>query len=371
MTNTFDDIAQQAQCLFIIGSNTTEQHPVFGMQLRQAVKQRGVPLIVADPRRMPITEYATIHLRHKPGTDTALLNGLMNVLIAEDLYDHDFVASRTEGFEELKAKVAEYTPGACGRDLRRAGRRHPAGGAPDGRTPARRADVRHGHHPAHQRPRQRDELRQPADAAGQHGRAGRRRQSAARPVERAGRLRHGRPAQLLPGYQNVALEASRKKFEAAWGAVPPVDKPGLTVVEMMTAAERGADQGDVRRRREPVLSDPDVNHVRHCLEALGLPGRPGHLPDRDGGAGRRGACPARRSPRRTARSPTASAACSWFARPLIPVGDDRPDWEIIAELGRRTLAMMSPEPPAAIAAAAAWVAGTTRARPRSSTRSLP
>ena len=75
MTNTFADIAQQAQCLFIIGSNTTEQHPGFGMQLRQAVKQRGVPLIVADPRRIPIAEFATIHLRHKPGTDVALLNG--------------------------------------------------------------------------------------------------------------------------------------------------------------------------------------------------------------------------------------------------------------------------------------------------------
>ncbi|MDQ1301258.1 MAG: formate dehydrogenase major subunit, partial [Chloroflexota bacterium] len=129
MTNPFEDIAKNAQCLFIIGSNTTEQHPVFGMQLRQAVKQRGIPLIVADPRRIPISQYATIHLRHKPGTDTALLNGLMHVLIAEDLYDHEFVASRTEGFEDLKAKMAEYPPervaeicGVPADDIRRAAR---------------------------------------------------------------------------------------------------------------------------------------------------------------------------------------------------------------------------------------------------------
>ena len=87
MTNTFQDVAEQSQCLFIIGSNTTEQHPVFGMQLRQAVLRRGVPLIVADPRRTSLARMATIHLRHWPGTDIILLNALMNVIINEELYD--------------------------------------------------------------------------------------------------------------------------------------------------------------------------------------------------------------------------------------------------------------------------------------------
>ncbi len=108
MTNSIDDIAEDAQAYFIIGSNTTENHPVVGMRLRQAVKQRGAKLIVADPRRIPITDFATLHLRHRPGTDIALLNGLMNVLIEEELYDKAFVAERTEGFEAFKAKVAEY-----------------------------------------------------------------------------------------------------------------------------------------------------------------------------------------------------------------------------------------------------------------------
>ena len=97
MTNSFDDLAEQAQAYFIIGSNTTENHPVLGMRLRQAVRQRGVPLILCDPRDIPIADYATLHIRHAPGTDIALLNGIMHVLIAEDLYDHDFVANRTEG----------------------------------------------------------------------------------------------------------------------------------------------------------------------------------------------------------------------------------------------------------------------------------
>lgn len=113
MTNSITDITQQAEGFFVIGSNTTEQHPVIGMGIRQAVKQRGAQLIVADPRRIPLVEHATIHLQHRTGSDIALLNSLMNVLISEELYDKAFVEERTEGFEELKAKVARYTPEAA------------------------------------------------------------------------------------------------------------------------------------------------------------------------------------------------------------------------------------------------------------------
>lgn len=110
MTNSFDDIAGEAQVYFIIGSNTTENHPVLGMRLRQEVKARGAKLIVCDPRAIPIADFATLHIRQKPGTDIALLNGIMHVLVTEELYDKAFVAERTEGFEELKAKVLEYPP---------------------------------------------------------------------------------------------------------------------------------------------------------------------------------------------------------------------------------------------------------------------
>ncbi|MBC7261968.1 MAG: molybdopterin-dependent oxidoreductase, partial [Chloroflexi bacterium] len=109
MTNSIEDITTQAKSYLVIGSNTTEQHPVIGIRLRQAAR-RGVPLILADPRDIPLANFASLHLKHRPGSDIALLNGIMNVLIAEDLYDKDFVVNRTEGFEELKATVAKYTP---------------------------------------------------------------------------------------------------------------------------------------------------------------------------------------------------------------------------------------------------------------------
>jgi len=110
MTNSFDDIAEDARMYFIIGSNTTESHPVLGMRLRQAVKRRGAKLLLCDPREIPIAEFATLHIRQKPGTDIALLNGIMHVLIAEGLYDQDFLAERTENFEELKDTVLKYPP---------------------------------------------------------------------------------------------------------------------------------------------------------------------------------------------------------------------------------------------------------------------
>src|SRR5512137_799527 len=110
MTNSIRDIAENSGCIFIIGSNTTEQHPVFGTRIRRAKRMRGAKLIVADPRRIDIAGYADLHLRHKPGTDLALLNGLMHIIIREGWQDKGFIAERTEGFEELKTVVAKYTP---------------------------------------------------------------------------------------------------------------------------------------------------------------------------------------------------------------------------------------------------------------------
>src|SRR5512135_1610376 len=110
MTNTFDDIVTHAQALFIIGSNTTEQHPVFGTMIRQAVIRRGVKLVIADPRRIDMVDFATLHLRQKPGTDIALINGLMNIILEKDWEDASFIERRTEGFEEFKQVISAYPP---------------------------------------------------------------------------------------------------------------------------------------------------------------------------------------------------------------------------------------------------------------------
>ncbi len=110
MTNSMDDIVEHAQAMLIIGTNTTEQHPVFGTKIRQAVRKRGVKLVVADPSRIDIIEFATLHLQHKPGTDVALINGLMNIILDRGWEDKDFIIKRTEGFEEFRTVIDEYSP---------------------------------------------------------------------------------------------------------------------------------------------------------------------------------------------------------------------------------------------------------------------
>ena len=337
MTNTFDDIAEHAQCLFIIGSNTTEQHPVFGMRLRQAVKQRGVPLIVADPRRIPIAQFATIHLKHRPGTDTALLNGLMHVLIAEDLYDHEFVATRTEGFEELKARIAEYPPervaeicGVPAEDIRRAARLMAAHKP----TALMYAMGITQHTSGHGNVLSCANLQMLLGNLGVPG-------GGVNPLRGQSNVQGACDMGGLPnvyaGYQSVALEATHKKFEAAWGVVPPNDKPGLTVVEMMNAAAEGKLKAMYIFGENPMVSDPDLNHVRHALTSLDflvvqdvfmtetaqladvvLPGTT--FAEKDG------------------TFTNTERRVQLVRRALNPVGDARPDWQIIAELGQQLLA---------------------------------
>src|SRR5262249_33224239 len=102
--------AADAKAVFLIGSNVTEQHPVFGTMLRRAVLRRGMRLVVADPRATDITEFAALHLRPQPGTDVALLNGIMHVILKKSRQAQRFIDERCEGFEEFRAKVEAYTP---------------------------------------------------------------------------------------------------------------------------------------------------------------------------------------------------------------------------------------------------------------------
>lgn len=269
MTNSIRDITQDAEGYFVIGSNTTEQHPVIGMGIRQAVRQRGAKLIVADPRLIPLVDFATIHLRHRPGSDIALLNALMNVIIAEGLYDQAFVAERTEGFEELKAKVAHYTPemaaeitGVPPEQVREAARLM-AGLKPMALLYAMGITQ---HTTGHQNVMSCANLQMLLGNMGVPG-------GGVNPLRGQSNVQGacdmGGLPNLYPGYQGVATEAAQAKFEEAWG-VPLGRQPGLTVVEMFNKAEEGQVKALYILGENPMLSDPDINHVRQCLEHLDL-----------------------------------------------------------------------------------------------------
>ena len=108
MTNSIGEI-EDADVIFVIGSNTTENHPVISTFVKRAAL-KGAKLIVADPRKITLVRHATLWLRQRPGTDVALVNGLVQVVLSEGLENKAFIEGRTENFEALKKAVAAYTP---------------------------------------------------------------------------------------------------------------------------------------------------------------------------------------------------------------------------------------------------------------------
>jgi len=266
MTNSIDDITTQAKSYLIIGSNTTEQHPVIGMRLRQAAK-KGAKLIVADPRDTRIADLAVLHLKHKPGSDIALINAIMNVLIAEDLYDKEFVANRTEGFEELKAGVAKYTPeyaepitGVPPKDIREAARIL-AANRPGALLYAMGITQ---HTTGHQNVLDTANLQMLLGNMGVPG-------GGVNPLRGQNNVQGACDMGCLPNfytaYQRVADEAARTKFVEAWGNAASLQN-GLTIVEMLNAAEEGKVKALFVLGENPMMTDPDQNHVRKALEHL-------------------------------------------------------------------------------------------------------
>ncbi len=265
MTNSIQDITEESQCIFIIGSNTTEQHPVIGTKIRRAKRHRGAKLIVADPRRVDIADYADLHLRHKPGTDIALLNGLMHVILREGWHDEEFIAERTEGFEELKAVIEKYTPevtseltGVPAEDIEKAARmlaenrpgtllyamgitQHTVG-VPNVMSCANLQML-----------------------LGNMGVPG----GGVNPLRGQNNVQGacdmGGLPNVFPGYQRVTDPAMQDKFEKAWG-VPLSNQVGLTVTEMLKAAESGHVRCLYVIGENPMVSDPDLNHVRYSLQ---------------------------------------------------------------------------------------------------------
>ena len=265
MTNSIDDL-ESADCFFIIGSNTTECHPIIGSAIKRAVS-RGARLIVADPRRIELAELADMHLRHRSGTDVALINAMMHVILAEGLEDKAFIAERTEGLAELAEAVKCYTPelaeritGVPAGDIAAAARAYAT-------VPAAAIIYSMG---ITQHTTGTDNVLSLANLAmltGQIGRPG----TGVNPLRGQNNVQGacdmGALPNVLPGYQAVSDEPVRAKFAAAWGTELP-DKPGLTVVEMIHAAAARQLRAIYVMGENPMLSDPDTTRVEEALRAL-------------------------------------------------------------------------------------------------------
>ncbi len=266
MTNDIAGI-RHADVILIIGSNTTEAHPVIGYVIKQAVRLGKTKLIVFDPTRIPLADMAEIYAAQRCGTDVALLNSMMHVIIRENLYDKAYVAERCEGFDELKAEVATYPPeraatitGIDADVIRRAARLFAS--APTAAVFFAMGITQHTTGV--------DNVWSLANLqmlCGNIGKVG----GGLNPLRGQNNVQGacdmGALPNVLSGYQSVSDPAVRAKFEKAWGCLLP-DKPGLTVTTMIEAAAAGKLRSLYIMGENPMLSEPDLHHTEHALRQL-------------------------------------------------------------------------------------------------------
>ncbi|MBN1665629.1 MAG: molybdopterin-dependent oxidoreductase, partial [Anaerolineales bacterium] len=269
MTNSIADIPE-ADVLFVIGSNTTEAHPVLALKMKEAVQKRGARLILADPRRIELAQFAHLHLRHRPGTDVALVNAIAHVILRDGLHNQEFIAERTENFEAFSQSVQDWTPeraaqitGVPAQDIVSAARLYAQANAAAifwamGIT---------------QHTTGTDNVKSLANLAmltGHVGRPG----TGTNPLRGQNNVQGacdmGGLPNIFPGYQAVTLEDVRHKFAEAWG-VPEErlsSKPGLTVTEIMQGVIDGHIKAIYILGENPMMSDPDQQHVEHALKMV-------------------------------------------------------------------------------------------------------
>ena len=258
--------ALDAEVIIVIGANPTINHPVAATFIKNAAKQ-GAKLIVMDPRRQTLSRHAYKHLAFKPGSDVAMLNAMINTIITEGLTDEQYIAGYTEGYEELKARIKEFTPekmapicGISAETLREVARMYARAKASIIFWGMGISQHVHGTDNARC-------LIALALITGQLGRPG----TGLHPLRGQNNVQGASDAGLipmfLPDYQPVGRADLRGKFEELWQKqLDPVR--GLTVVEIMNAIHAGEIRGMYIEGENPAMSDPDLQHAREALAKL-------------------------------------------------------------------------------------------------------
>jgi len=329
MSNSIADFAK-ADLLFVIGSNTTECHPIIGRIIRQKMESGETTLVVADPRNIDLARRAMVHLRHRPGTDVALLNAIMHVIIEEGLHDKEFIAKRTEGFEELAATVKRYTPkmaekitGVPQADIVRAARLF---------AKADRAAILYGMGIT-QHTTGTDNVKSLANLlmlTGNIGREGTGFSPLRGQNNVQGACDMGALPNVYPGYQRVNVAENRAKFESAWGTTLS-ETPGITVTEMVDAVHKGKIKAMYMIGENPIMSEPYMSHVKQALQQLEFlvvqdifPTETAFLADV--------ILPAAAFAEKDGTYTNTERRVQKLCQAVEPPGEARPDWQIISEL---------------------------------------
>lgn len=267
MTNGFDSI-KEADYIFCIGSNNMEAHPLFGRKLIQAQKN-GAKLVVLDPRYTPTAKIADEYVQFKTGTDVALMNAMIKVIIDNDLQDDEFIKNRTKGFDELKETVQKYdletvseithispeTIEELAIEYAKA----------DKAAIVYSLGITEHSHGA-------DNVMSTANLAMLTGNIGRQ-GTGVNPLRGQNNVQGACDMGALPsdyvGYRKVADQETTDWFNEYYGTNLPA-KPGLTLVEMMNAAHSGDLKVLYIHGEDPVLSDADIKHTKEALANLDM-----------------------------------------------------------------------------------------------------
>ena len=330
MTNTIPEF-EDADCLLVTGSNTLEAHPLIGARMLKAM-EKGAKVIVVDPRDTPLSRIATISMRQEPGTDVAWINGMINVIISEDLYDHEFVTERTTGFEELRELVKSYTPerveeitGVSQQHLVDAARTYAA--ADKAMIAYAMGITQHSNGT--------NLVRTLANLAMVTGNVGKE-STGVNPLRGQcnvqGACDAGALPNLYPGYQSVEDAEARAKFEKAWNGELQAHK-GMTLTCAFNQALTGEVKGMVIFGENPMMSDPDIGHIEAAIQKLEFlavidifPTETAKLADV--------VLPAACYAEKDGTFTSTDRAIRVVRKAVDPPGEARPDWRIACELGR-------------------------------------
>ena len=333
-SNSYQDY-EEAGCLVIIGSDANSNHPVAASRMRRAVIERGAKLIVINPRRIEMCDFAELWLRPRPGTDVALLNAMAKVILDEDLVDWDFVNGRTEDFEEWRGIIDRYTleyaegiTGVAAADIAQAARiyaKPPFSGScliwGMGITQHMMGTAN-----AHS-------LLNLSFVAGQLGRPG----SGISPLRGQNNVQGCGDAGCLPnafpGYQIIS-EDTVSKFQQAWGNHPLPDREGLVITEMMLEMEIGRIKAMYVTGENPLLSEPNLHHAEETfrnLEFLVVQDIFLHETAQIADV----VLPATSFAEKDGTFTNSERRVQRVRKAVEPIGESRPDWEIICDLARQ------------------------------------
>jgi formate dehydrogenase alpha subunit len=331
MTNSIPEL-ENADCILITGSNTSEAHPLISSRIMRA-KSKGAKIIVVDPRTTQMSMLADMHIKQQPGTDVAWLNGMMNIIIREGLADETFISERTEGYADLRETVAGYPPELVEEitrvpadELIKAAKMY--GQAERGSIVYAMGITQHTTGV--------DNVLSCANLAMLTGNVGRP-STGVNPLRGQNNVQGacdlGGLPNVYPGYQRVTDQKVRKKFEIAWNTQLS-DQIGLTVTEMVELAGSGDLKAMYVMGENPLVADPDITHAHKCMENLDflvvqdiflsetaeiadvvLPGT--SYAEKDG------------------TFTATDRRVQLVQKAIEPLGDSKPDWEIICLLAQQ------------------------------------